>query len=137
MCPKKTQNRPQLFQSQLDQQIDMNHPLVKLSRQVDWGAFEDEFGSLYVPGQGRPGLPTRLMAGLTYLSRMFKLSDEAVVEMWLKNPYWQYFCGYEYFQHSLPLDPSSLVRLIIPSCLSGLFQLVAGKVQFKNDAVVN
>jgi len=41
---------------------------------------------------------------------MFDLSDEAVVEGWLENPYWQYFCGFEYFQHDFPIDPSSLVR---------------------------
>jgi len=28
----------------------------------------------------------------------------------LENPYWQYFCGCEFFIHRLPLDPSSLVR---------------------------
>ena len=50
------------------------------------------------------------MVGLTYLSRIYDLSDEMVVEMWLDNPYWQYFCGYEYFQHDFPLAPSSLVR---------------------------
>ena len=28
----------------------------------------------------------------------------------LENPYWQYLCGFEFFIHRLPLDPSSLVR---------------------------
>ncbi|WP_422389243.1 transposase [Cardinium endosymbiont of Tipula unca] len=28
----------------------------------------------------------------------------------LDRPYWQYFCGYEYFQWKLPCDPSSLTR---------------------------
>lgn len=110
MTPKKTDNRPQIFQSRLDQQINVKHALVKLSDQIDWKAFEDKFGSFYVPKQGRPGLPIRLMVGLTYLSRMFDLSDEAVVEGWLENPYWQYFCGYEFFQLEFPLNPSSLTR---------------------------
>ena len=29
---------------------------------------------------------------------------------WLENPYWQYFCGEEYFRHELPCAPGSLVR---------------------------
>ena len=29
---------------------------------------------------------------------------------WVENPYWQYFCGEEYFQHRLPLDGSQLSR---------------------------
>jgi len=110
MQPKKTSTDPDLFRSRLDQIIDMNRPLVILADQIDWEAFEKEFGSLYVEKTGRPGLPIRLMVGLTYLERLHDLSDEAVVEMWVDNPYWQYFCGYEFFQHRFPLDPSSLVR---------------------------
>ena len=33
-----------------------------------------------------------------------------MVQRFLENPYWQYFCGNEYFKHEIPLDPSSLVR---------------------------
>ncbi len=29
---------------------------------------------------------------------------------WAENPYWQHFCGETFFQHRLPLDPSSLTR---------------------------
>lgn len=110
MRPKKTMSDADLFRSRFEQIIDLNHPLAKLSRQIDWTAFENKFGPLYTPDFGRPGLPIRLMVGLTYLSRMYDLSDEAVVEGWVENPYWQHFCGYEYFQHQFPLDPSSLVR---------------------------
>lgn len=28
------------------------------------------------------------------------------VATWVKNPYWQYFCGEQYFCHELPIDPS-------------------------------
>lgn len=27
---------------------------------------------------------------------------------WVENPYWQYFCGEETFQHSFPCHPTSL-----------------------------
>ena len=33
-----------------------------------------------------------------------------MVQRWAENPYWQYFCGESYFQHELPLNPSSLTR---------------------------
>jgi len=29
---------------------------------------------------------------------------------WVENPYWQHFCGNEYFEHEFPLDPSSMTR---------------------------
>lgn len=41
---------------------------------------------------------------------MYGLSDEAVVRRWVENPYWQYFCGATYFEHQLPIDPSSMTR---------------------------
>ena len=88
----------------------MSHPLVVLSRQIDWLSLEGTFGKFYVQTQGRPGLPTRLMVGLHYLKYAFDFSDEAAVATFLENPYWQYFCGMEYFVHNLPLDPSSMTR---------------------------
>jgi transposase, IS5 family len=59
---------------------------------------------------GRPEVPIGLMAALHYLKHAFGLSDEAVVKGWVENPYWQYFCGEEYFQHRLPIDPSQMTR---------------------------
>ena len=33
-----------------------------------------------------------------------------MVNTWVENPYWQYFCGETYLQTELPIDPSSLTR---------------------------
>jgi IS5 family transposase len=90
--------------------LNRNHPLYVLGNQIDWSIFEEEFGPLYVENFGRPGLPIRLVVGLHYLKYAYNESDESVVERFLENPYWQYFCGFEYFEHEVPLDPSSLVR---------------------------
>jgi hypothetical protein len=32
------------------------------------------------------------------------LSDEVLCERWVENPYYQYFCGEEFFQHRLVFD---------------------------------
>jgi IS5 family transposase len=111
MLPKKSgdiQNR--IFQNRLENIINIEHPLIKLSKQINWPFIEEKFGAVYVPDKGRPALPTRLMVGLHYLKGMFSLSDESVVEGFLENPYWQYFCGFEFFVHELPLDSSSMTR---------------------------
>ena len=63
---------------------------------------------VYVIGQ--PPLPTRLMAGLAILKHTYDLSDEALCDRWVENPYFQYFCGEEFFQHALVFDRSSLTR---------------------------
>ena len=50
------------------------------------------------------------MAGLHLLKHMEGLSDEAVCARWVENPYFQYFCGEQFFRHKLPLDRSSMTR---------------------------
>ena len=61
-------------------------------------------------GPGQPPLPTRLVAGLFILKRMHNLSDEALCDRWVENPYFQYFCREVVFQHAAPFDRSSLTR---------------------------
>jgi IS5 family transposase len=90
--------------------LSHEHPLYQLAEAIDWTRFEAEFGSLYAEDVGRPGLPTRLMVGLHYLKYLFDESDETVVEKFIENPYWQFFCGRLYFEHELPCHPTSLVR---------------------------
>jgi transposase, IS5 family len=99
-----------LWRARLSQQIDLRHPLVRLAGLIDWATFEARFGKLYHPQLGRPGVPIRLMVGLCYLQHTFCLSDQEVVARWVENPYWQHFCGFDYLQLKLPIDPSSLVR---------------------------
>jgi transposase, IS5 family len=99
-----------MFRARLDQIIDMEHALVKLARAIDWRFLEAKFGAVYADGVGRPPLPTRLMAGLAILKHTYNLSDEVVCELWIENPYYQYFCGEEFFQHRLPLDRSSMTN---------------------------
>ncbi len=102
-----------LFRSRLDGQVDLRHPLIRLAQRMPWAALEDALKDTLPPapvGAGRPALPVRLMAGLLYLKHAYDLSDEAVCERWLENPYWQFFTGEVFFQTTLPCDPSSLVR---------------------------
>jgi transposase, IS5 family len=86
--------------------INMSYPLVKLSRVMDWSRSDAAFGGFYRP-VGRPAKPTRLMVGLHYLKHVHDLSEEETVERWVENPYWQYFCGFEFFQTEMPIDRES------------------------------
>jgi IS5 family transposase len=102
MLSKKYPETLEIFRSRLDQVINMNHPLVKLANIIDWSFFEQAYSKHYSDDQGRPSKTIRLMVGLHYLKHTFDESDESVVERLLENPYWQYFCGFEYFQKTLP-----------------------------------
>jgi IS5 family transposase len=113
MRPAKSaqgEEQGELYQRRLSTLLDQSHPLYVLAEAIEWQFFEGEFGSLYVEQRGRPGLPMRLLVGLHYLKHLYDVSDERVVAGFLENPYWQYFCGEEFFVHELPCNPTSLVK---------------------------
>ena len=111
MRPKEplTTTTDDLFRARLSNIINPRHEVVRLAQMIDWRMFETAFGPLYAE-VGRPGLPTRLMVGLHLLKHVFNLSDEVVCARWVENPYYQHFCGFDYFQHELPVDRSSMTR---------------------------
>lgn len=112
MRPRERRDSGQhdLFRARLDQIVDLNHALAKLARAIDWSFLERSFGAVYSDGPGQPPLPTRLMAGLAILKHMHDLSDEILCDRWVENPYYQLFCGEEFFQHRLPFERTSLTR---------------------------
>ena len=114
MRPKKapivTEKQKELFRVELEKIIDKRHPLVTLSRIVNWDTLDQAFGATYHPDKGRPGISTRIMVSLHYLKYTYNLSDEAVVSGWVENPYWQVLSGMRHFEHEIPIDPSTMVR---------------------------
>jgi IS5 family transposase len=100
----------ELLRPALEAIIDLRHPLAVLAGKIDWSFLDKQLGSIYKPGGGHPPLPIRLMAGLLILKHMHSLSDEALCARWVENPYFQYFCGEQVFQHELRFDRSSLTR---------------------------
>jgi transposase, IS5 family len=90
MLPRERRSTGQddLFRSRLDQIVDTKHPLAKPAHHVDWAFLEKTFGAAHEDGPGQPLLPTRLMAGLAILKHTYNLSDEAVCERWVENPYY-------------------------------------------------
>src|SRR5580692_7722843 len=109
MRPKKhrTTGSGDLFRARLDQIINMKHELVQLAGKVDWDWIDGEIAPLYSEN-GRPGIETRFMIGLLLLKHIYGLSDEGVCERWVHDPYFQYFTGEEFFQHTFPHERSDL-----------------------------
>ena len=110
VTPQKPDNQNQLFQPRLEPILNDRHPLYKLAASIDWQAMDKELCCCYSEDMGRPGNATRLMVGLHYLKHAYNESDESLIERWVENPYWQYFCGYEHMEHKFPIDPSSMSR---------------------------
>jgi IS5 family transposase len=109
----------EFFPARLDHMIDLRHPLAVLARKVPWEQIEqslagvfarrdrsvrqvvgfDLFGPMLavvgggVSHAGRPRLPIRLMVALPYLKHAYSLSDDAVIERWVQDVYFQFFCA--------------------------------------------
>jgi len=107
----KISKNPQLevFRVPLVNIINMRHELVLLSERIDWDKVGKDFSGYY-SDMGRPAVPIRKMVGSMLLKQMYNLGDEAFVDRWIENPYWQYFCGETYFQYEQPFDPSEFVH---------------------------
>ena len=107
---EQTRGQEDLFRSRLEQIINMKHALVRLGGQIDWRRIGDKLGEVYTDDPGQPPLPTRLMGGMAILKHMHNLSDDEVLLRWVENPYFQHFCGEEFFRHELPFERSSMTR---------------------------
>ena len=78
-----------LYQDLLEQ-LNPKDPLLLLAGKIPWEIFDREFSVLYAD-RGRPGKPIRLMVGLLLLKQIENLSDERVVEEWVRNLYLYWF----------------------------------------------
>jgi transposase, IS5 family len=96
MSQPRDDRQDDLFRPPLEEIINLRHPLVRLAGKIDWNFLAGRFSSVCRVGPGQPPLPTRLVAGLLILKHMHNLSDEALCDRWVENPYFQ--------RHELPFD---------------------------------
>ncbi len=100
---------PQSSFFDITSQLNQSHPLIALCCELDWQHLEQVLKSHY-SDKGRPVKPIRLMGGLLILKQLYNLSDEAIVEQWQMNPYFQFFCGQTSFQTTPPCHVTELVK---------------------------
>lgn len=126
---KQNNSQNQLFESRLSNLLTPNHPLIQLSKLINWKSFEDDFSNLFVERIGQPAKPVRLVVGILMLQHMYGISDENIVFRWVENPYWQYFCGYDFLQHKIPMHPTSLIKWRRRLGENGLSKILGGTIE--------
>lgn len=127
-----TQSSSSLFSS-LDDLLNQQYPLYKLSHKTNWSVFESAFTPLYSLDGGCPVKPIRLMCGLLILKHLRNISDESIVEQWSENAYSQYFCGMHEFVSSLPCDASELVHFRKWIGEKGMELILAQSIRVNDD----
>jgi IS5 family transposase len=131
--PKESQR--ELFRPLLEDFIDMNHELVLLSKAIDWSYFEREFAQYYSEKKSRPSVPIRTMVGCLLLKHLYNLSDERIPEYWVRDVYFQYFCGGVFFEHTFPFDPSDFVHFRNRVGEEGIAKIFAYSVRLHGNEV--
>src|SRR6266480_411512 len=108
MLPKTTSNKQFSFYQTFEEQLNHQHPLYILSREIHWDEFEKTFSKHYCEDFGAPAKSIRLMVSLLMLKHIRNLSDESVVGQWAENAYYQYFSGEKIFAAKEPCSASEL-----------------------------
>ena len=96
-----------LFRARLDQIINLKHELAVLADRIDWAWLDEELAGCF-RDTGRPAEPVRFMIGMFLLKHTYALSDEQLWDRWVHDPYFQYFTGEEFFQHTLVHERSGM-----------------------------
>ena len=82
---------------------------MQLATKIPWDILEEKLKVRY-SDQGRPAKNIRLMCGLLIIKQIEDLSDDQVIQEWVRNPYFQSFCGEAIFQWAPPCASSDLTH---------------------------
>jgi IS5 family transposase len=77
------------------------------------------------------------MVGCLILKQLYRYGDETLHCEWVSNPYFQYFCGSEFFEHSFPFDPSDFVHFRKRVGEEGISKIFAYSVKLHEEEVEN
>jgi IS5 family transposase len=114
--------------------INPHHELALLAAKIDWQYFEKEF-KVYYSNHGAPSVPIRTMVGCLMLKHLYNLGDDRLPEYWVRDVYFQYFCGSVFFEHKFPFDPSDFVHFRKRVGEEGISKIFAYSVQLHGSEV--
>jgi len=135
MLGKLKENQRELFRTRLEDLINPNHELALLAKAIDWQYFENEFKRFY-SDKGAPSVPIRTMVGCLLLKHLYNLGDERIPEYWVRDVYFQYFCGGVFFEHKFPFAPSDFVHFRNRVGEEGIAKIFAYSVKLHGVEVV-
>lgn len=129
MKDKKLQCQPEFGQVWLDQLVDKSDPIVKVADMIDWDAIERNLRQYFPSDMGAPCASFRLVAGLLFLKYMYGHSDDEVLDLWRRDPYYQYFCGGEVYVRRFPISRPTLSNWRKRLGEEGVDKLLAASVE--------
>ena len=122
-----------LFKRELKDMVDPLHRLCVVADGFNWDNLIKGLDEYFPSHTGRPATASRLIAGLFYLKALYNISDDQLVHTWVENPYWQYLCGEQFFQHKFPVDRSVLSHWRKRIGKKGMEKLLLGTLCLASD----
>jgi len=105
------QKQAMLFFEDLNRKLNPKNKLYKLRGLINWSELEENVSPLVnVSELGRTRKSLRVMLGVSMLQAMYNFSDSLTSEEIQENLYWQYFCGYDYADHTIKISEASIRR---------------------------
>lgn len=101
---------PEDFQTPFGRGLDSSNRWVRWAHQIPWQELAAVYHATLKSG-GRPAKPARLMIGALLIKHRLGLSDVETIEQLRENPYLQYFCGFQRYQHEAAFAPTLFVKL--------------------------
>ena len=106
-----SQKQGRLLEDRLSTKLNPKNKLYKLKDIVNWDDLEARaLSDIQIKQFGRNKKDHRVMLALSMLQAMYNSSDSFTEEELQENSYWQYFCGYEYFQADLEVSETTIRR---------------------------
>lgn len=100
-----------ILQDKMSVELKKSNKLYKLRWLIDWDILESKVNDIInISKMGRNRKDIRTMLGVVMLQAMYNLSDRQTSENFSENNYWQYFCGYEYFEKESIISDSTIRR---------------------------
>lgn len=101
---------PADFQTPFGDGLNPTNRWVRWAGEIPWAELAGAYQQSLKVG-GRPAKPARLVIGALIIKHRLGLSDAETIEQLRENPYLQYFCGFECFQHQPAFAPTLFVKL--------------------------
>ena len=105
------QKQGRLLEERLSKTLDSGNKLYQLRNIIDWNTLEERaMSNIDIKRFGRNRKSNRVMLGLMMLQAMCNGSDSFTESEIVENVYWQYFCGYEFWEKDLKISETSIRR---------------------------
>jgi len=105
------QKQRKLFFEKFSNKLNNKNKLYQLRSLINWELLEKEsLSHVEIKQFGRNRNSHRVMLGLLMLQAMHSSSDSFTEAEFRENNYWQYFCGYEYFEQDPGVSEASIRR---------------------------